>query len=270
MAEIETPKKSPDTFVDARLLAKDFDGTVALTFEKSPAGMDVHEAYNQAIDEVFGPDAVDTYHAGGGLKNRAPIEVVQSLVPDAPGADLNRLVAKLTDSKLAILMGEIGTRFDDGSVWPRPTNGYLELLEELTGAKNNGVLIDSLILSSGHEPFIRNTYDAWGVDQPDYVVAQERLHHLGLASFVKPSTKAMDAALLTWAEDYNTDTSSPGLRDRVVYVGDDDEKDGEMARQSGIDFFLISPESAGKVWPKVATRIGLTKAASRGIQVNDK
>jgi len=270
MPKPKSLEHNPKNFENPRLLATDFDGTVAQTFEKSPSGIGVHEAYDQAIDEVFGPDAVDRYHAGGGLNNRSVIEVVKDLSPESIGFDINLLVNKLTDSKLAILMGEIGTRFDDGTIWPRPTNGYLVLLEELQNAKNGGSQIDSLILSSGHEAFIRLVYEKWSVAQPDYVVAQERLAYLGLGKESKPSRKVMDAALETWAEDYETNVYSSDVKNRVLYVGDDDEKDGNMARDSGIEFFHLNADNSEVVWPKVSARLGLTDAALRGIKADDK
>jgi hypothetical protein len=270
MPKPKSPEHNPKNFENARLLATDFDGTVAQTFEKSPSGVGVDEAYDQAIDEVFGPNAVDRYHADGGLKNRSVVEVVRGLSPESIGFDINLLVDKLTDSKLAILMGEIGTRFDDGTIWPRPTNGYLVLLEELQKAKSEGRQIDSLILSSGHEAFIRLVYEKWSVAQPDYVLAQERLAYLGLSNESKPSRKVMDAALETWAEDYETNAYSSDLKKRVVYVGDDNVKDGDMARDSGIEFFHLNPTNSEDIWPKVSARLGLSDAALRGIKHDDK
>jgi len=267
MSISQTPEKTPKAFCNTRLIATDFDGTAAKTFERSPGGIDVDEAYVRAVDEVFGPSAVDQYFANGGLSNRAPIEVVQSLAPDARDRDLEALAEGLNHAKLAILMGEIGTRFNDGSVWPRPTNGYLEFLKMLETTKAEGTPIDSLILSSGHESFIREVCKAWGVKQPDYVVAEERLRRLKLAHHVKPSPTLMDVALNTWADDYKASGETALLTSahkRTIYVGDDDLKDGQMARDSGVEFFLVSLDTANEVWPRVATRLGLARAASNG------
>lgn len=271
MQKQDIPEKDPEIFESTDLLATDFDGTVAQTFEKSPSGIGVHEAYDHAIDEVLGPSAVDKYHSDGGLRNRSVVEVVKDLSPESLEFDLDLLVSKLTVSKLAVLMGEIGTRFDDGAIWPRPTNGYLVLLEELLAVKNDGRQIDTMIISSGHEAFIRLVYEKWSVQQPDYVVAQDRLVYLGLGNEAKPSRKIMDAAIKTWADDYEADAdNSDHIKSRVVYVGDDDTKDGDMARDSGVEFFHLDKDSSAVVWPKVSTRLGLSGAASRGIRIDEE
>ncbi len=155
-------ERTPDTFPQARLLVKDFDGTVAQTFEKSPSGVSVHEAYEIAVDTIFGAKGVDEYHRQGGLNNRAPIEVVTRLAPDAEGAEHELLVAQLIDAKLGVLVGQIGKSLADGAQWPRPMLGYLDFREALQATREDGRLVDDLVLSSGHVAFIERVYDMWG------------------------------------------------------------------------------------------------------------
>lgn len=65
------------------LIAMDFDGTVANTFSAPSSGIGVCEAYMYAVEETFGLAALEKYVAEGGLRNRAPVEVVRQLAPDA-------------------------------------------------------------------------------------------------------------------------------------------------------------------------------------------
>ena len=62
------------------LLGFDFDGTIAQTFEKSPKGIGVTEAYRLAISDIFGPEVLAIYDTQGGLKNSAPSELIHSLM----------------------------------------------------------------------------------------------------------------------------------------------------------------------------------------------
>ncbi len=269
----EQALRTPETFPAAQLLAKDFDGTVAQTFEKSPSGVGVHEAHELTVETMFGVKALDHYIDGGGLRNRAPVEVVQDLAPDAKGDELNQLVSRFIDTKLSVLMGEIGTRFSDGNIWPRPTTGYLGLRERIEEARDDGLLIDDLILSSGHEPFIRKTYQAWNVGEPTHIVAEEAIRQLALdlpiEQLVKPSPVLMDVAHNVWRQGYGLkSTSEPVLdeRDRIVYVGDDPIKDGELAKSSGVDFVLLDPGNSFEIWQSVASRLHLGHAALRGAE----
>lgn len=267
--------RTPEVFTTAQLLAKDFDGTVAQTFEKSPNGVGVHEAHELTIETMFGVRALNHYRDGGGLRNRAPVEVVQDLAPDANVGELDQLVGRFINTKLGVLMGEIGTRFPDGSIWPRPTVGYLGLLERIEEARDEGRLIDDLILSSGHEPFIRRTYEAWNVSEPTHIVAEETIRQLALdlptEQLVKPSPVLMDVAHNTWRQGYGLlSTSEPSLdeRDRIIYVGDDPVKDGELAKSSGVDFVLLDPGNSLEDWQSVASRLHLGHAALRGTKQN--
>ena len=127
------------------LLGFDFDGTIAQTFEKSPKGIGVTEAYRLAISDIFGPEVLAIYDTQGGLKNSAPSELIHSLmgeggnellvrnaeqffnthkeelinlVPEGKGVPLEWTPAQqekimgelLVRQKLHYLMGEIGTQ----------------------------------------------------------------------------------------------------------------------------------------------------------------
>jgi hypothetical protein len=261
---------TPDMFPRAQLLAKDFDGTVAQTFEKSPNGLGVHEVHEIIIDSMFGQDALETYLRNGGLRNRPPDKVVQEAAPDADEDELERLTADFIEQKLSISLSEIGTRFPDGEIWPRPTRGYLELCESIAAARSEGRLIDDIIISSGHEPFIEKTYRAWNIGQPTHVLAEDTVRRFALDlpidQRVKPSPVLMDIARQMWRDSYSDglapDASDDELR-RIVFVGDDPVNDGELAKNSGVDFLLLQISSSLETWRSVARRLQLGQAALR-------
>lgn len=264
--------RTPEAFQSAFLLAKDFDNTVAQTFEASPSGIGVHEACAITVDSMFGAYALDNYIKSGGLQNRAPIEIVRGLAIGAEDEELSQLTDQFIATKLEVLMGEIGTRFPDGSVWPRPTSGYLELREKVEEARSDGRLIDDLILSLGHEPFIRKTYQTWGVGEPTHIIAEEAI--TGLASeypaeqLVKPSPVLMAVAFSAWKQRYGLThrTLSQNELSRVVYVGDDPIKDGRMATESDVDFLLIDPSKSSETWQMVASRLQIGRILVEGTQ----
>ena len=264
---LEKPRV-PSTFFNAQLLAMDFDGTVAQTFEKSPSGVGVHEAYDVAVELVFGIDGLTRYVKAGGLRNRAPIEVVNELAPDASIDEVEALTGSLTNAKLGVLMREVGTRFDDGCIWPRPTEGYFEICENISVAVDDAGagFVDSAIISSGHEPFVVKTYRAWGIPEPEHIIGQDTTKkigpELGLSSdrLVKPSIDLMGIAHRLWRQSYGLDFYAKldeRLRERTVYVGDDLAKDGGMAAASGVDFYHLGDPNNSMTWKRVAKRLGL-------------
>lgn len=266
--------KTPESFCEAQLIAKDFDGTVALSFDKSPNGIGVNEAHELAIKSVFGGKALSNYLDNGGLRNRAPSEIVQEIAADADEHELDKLTTEFIDNKLGILLQEIGTRFPDGGVWPRPTPGYLSLREQVEEARQNGRLIDDLILSSGHEPFLEKTYEVWGTGMPTHIVAVETIKRLELklppGQLVKPSPVLMDAARNIWRQDYGIESNvvTDDEKARIIYIGDDPNKDQQLAINSGIDFLLLEQGNSEETWQKVALRLKLGRTAFNGARAN--
>lgn len=245
------------------LFGADFDNTVALTFEKPVSGVGVHEAYEIAVEDVFDTRTRDEYMSKGGLRNRAPLQVVTELKPDANGGERFTLVDSLIRVKLAVLMGQIGTPAKSGGIWPRPTEGYLELLDQIEQARRDQIITHT-ILSSGHEPFIAKTFETWGVRQPDHVIAVETIDRLSIdhpkEKLVKPSPILMQVMYETWLQGLGQEpaaTPCPEELADMIYVGDDDEKDGNMARAFGVDFVLLDPdhERSKKIWVDVGIRL---------------
>lgn len=264
-------EKTPRMFWDAHLVGKDFDNTVALTFEPSPGRVGVNEAHEFTVEGLFGVAALQQYKDSGGLRSRAAREVVQELAPDADDGELDELTQRFIDYKLDILLGEIGTTFPDGRVWPRPTQGYIEFRELVDKARYEGWLIDDLILSSGHEPFIEKTYAAWGVGLPTFILGEDTVRKLAPSmppdQLVKPEPTLMELALRVWQRSYGikfTHALERNDLERVVYVGDSLEKDGQLARNSGIHFELLDPETSQDTWKRVIQRLDIGYLAIDG------
>lgn len=244
---------------NARLAAFDFDNTVANTFAPSPSGMDVNKAYDVALERMFGE--ANILRAIGGLKNRAPTELVRDIVREHPrllfagleSYDIHRnrlakviargkgvpLVAVrngnhetlfgelLVRLKLEILMDEVGP------MWPRPFEGILELFDDLRKLGKS-----LAIISSGHDPFIRKCFRVWGAPCAEIVLSDDDLRPLPgpLYQKVKPSRMLVHYVLMMAAQArLNVKWSD------VVYFGDDIAKDGELARNADIPFGWYNP-----------------------------
>jgi len=271
------------------LLVFDFDGTAANTFEPNPRGIGVDKAYQFAVRDIFGQDGLDIYDDAGGLKNRAPEEIVvlildaddkmleqaekcfdekcktlRRLVPEGKGAPLEwvasdkaRLQKTIAEMlvliKLSYLMDEIGSKFDDGGIWPRPCLGFLKFLRKIEELRQSGLDINLAIISSGHELFIKKTFKAWGFEAPKIILTDDdmrgRTYPEDFRQRVKPSPYLFDIIQAEWIgkgilfSDYARHIElMRQSRQRMIYFGDDDNKDGGLAQNAGILFGLFNQE----------------------------
>ncbi len=137
-------------------LVMDFDGTMADTFQPSPNEIGVSEAYCLAVEALFGEDGRGAFCAVGGLKNRAPIELIDALQKHGlTTGNLEDAAEKLVFAKMQVLLGEIG------SVWPLPCEGYKEFNAKIFQLRQNGTDIhlgilyplDIRNLSNKHFPY---------------------------------------------------------------------------------------------------------------------
>ncbi len=248
-------------FETATLKCLDFDGTIADTLTPSPNNIDVATGYRIAIEEVFGLQSLRHYFQGGGLKNRAPIEIVQQLAPDATDDEQYSLLTQLDTAKLAVLVSEIGPS------WPRPVPGFEHFTHALNAARRAGILIDTAITSSGHHPFISRTFQTWGIFEPTIILAQEAILTMaksrGEAMPVKPDRRIFGYATQLWRDLYGM--TGPLLptddeRKRISYVGDGDV-DAQFAHNAGIPFFRIQAASPKESWSLVAEQLESLHAA---------
>lgn len=252
----------------------DFDGTMAKTFELSPSGIGVERAYEQAIGTIFGDEGMSVYRECGGLRNRAPTEVVKGLLDvdcslvgvgrrfwernkyssrivwdrESPWHALGEI---LVQEKLDLLVAQVGSRFDgSGDRWPRPFQGLSRFFFSIRQAnRRSGARIEVGIISSGHTEFIRSVFRMWGMPFPRIVVTDDdirwRQYPPEISRRAKPGFFPLALAKGRWlAKHRESDevfVSPRGLEPNMVYVGDDANKDGGFARENGIAFCHFQP-----------------------------
>jgi hypothetical protein len=248
-------------FERQNLLAMDFDGTIARTFEPSPGLVDVISAYNYAVGEVFGTQALRRYLNSGGLHNRAPSEVVRQLSEESDEAAVNDLTSRLVEAKLAVLLKEIGERDASGNVWPALTDGFLQLQSWIAETGNT----DQIIISSGHHGFIAKTLEVHGLPEPNVgIIAEEYLrnfyHDHPAHELVKPSPLLFEIALERWANYWGCQTGEDDKK-RVIYAGDDPVKDGGLAFLSHVGYVQINPEESETGWSQVQQELQIRQGA---------
>lgn len=209
-------------------LVLDFDGTVADTLKPSPSGLGVVGAYELAILKLFGEKACRAYKQAGGLQNRSPREVVVELQQAGfeGGSNTTALTDALVGLKIDCLTNEIGKPLEGGDLWPRLTTGFASSWRQV----RTNTSTFTAILSSGHQAFIRRTFEVHGLECPDFMVTDDELRALP-----KPLSKP-DAGLWRYLLRESQVSFSNAL-----YIGDDRVKDGGLARNSGVPFLLFAP-----------------------------
>jgi hypothetical protein len=238
-----------------KLFATDFDGTYALTQEPGPNGMNVARAYDLAVEQLFGFDGLQKYTASGGLRNRAPSEVINQLAPDLDNDQLQQKTEDLIDTKLFHLLSQVGQRLPEGDIWPRLAPGFSSIWQNICVATN----INTAVISSGHTEFIRRFHEVHELSEPDIMVTDDDMRPLSAQlppqECVKPSKLLLNIAFTTWINEQGL-----GLMDiqeiveaynGVIYVGDDPNKDGRLAENFGAPFVHINPADYPVSWQKV-------------------
>lgn len=245
----------------ARLVTIDFDKTLAQTFEACPGGVGVELAYDMALRELFGES--ELLGAVGGLKNRAPTELVRDILSTHNGLrryawqsyerkceKLRDLLKKglglplvpISDSNEADVLGEMLVRLklqilesQIGPEWPKPCDGALDGLERFA-SKN----IPIAIVSSGHEGFIQRCFSVWGALCPQILITDDfmRGQPISPEKKIKPSPVLIHYAMMrAYQLGYRA-----LVRSETVHVGDDYAKDGSLARNACIAFWWYASE----------------------------
>lgn len=244
---------SPDK--QAELVLADFDGTYALTQQPAPNGMNVARAYETAVRSLFGEEGAEQYAAMGGLRNRAPSEVVDELLPGLDKDALHRKTEDLIEIKLSLLEKQVGERLSDGSIWPNIAPGFKPVWQAISEAAE----ISTGVISSGHTGFIERFHDVHEIDRPDIVLTDDHMRpwgqHLPLQDIVKPSPLLLEMAFMEWywRQGHSIADITPGIMQRagVVYIGDDPNKDGRLAENAAIDFIHVDRDNYESSWRRV-------------------
>lgn len=258
----------------------DFDGTIADTLTRNTNGIGVDEGYEYAIRTIFGNEGLISYRKIGGLKNRAPTELVkellrednnsllfnkarnfyyerkglfENLVPEEKGfllkwpkearsldeITLRTISEMVVRIKLSFLMKEVGTMQENEKTWPEPCRGFIaffEFIHKMNKKKEGTFRI--IILSSGHEFFIKKVFRSWGISPLPDMLTDDDLRDSSLKETVaKPSAALFD--ILKKKTNENKNQEQPLNTKNTLYIGDDPEKDGELAKNARIPFMLF-------------------------------
>lgn len=274
------------------LLITDYDGTAARTYEGGSNILSLFEIYDQVITEMFGSEGFQRYQELGGLKHRSPTELIHLIlnhhptflerahrfydyhahmlkqnVPEGKGVALDwksekpeQVVTELfVRRKLEHLMNQLGARLDNGRPWPSPCDGFLplwETIQQLNNRDNSQFHIDTALVSSGHDMFIKACFAMWGIPPPDIYITEDdvrgRKYPQELERRVKPGPLPLALAHYHWLKMHGIRSTVDGItplaavtKERMLYVGDSLEKDGRLALNGGVPFIFFS-EGYGK------------------------
>jgi len=207
-----------------RCLVLDFDGTIV----NSLAG--VMRAYELAIQEVLGNEALRQYRAEGGLLNRAPREVVTQLVSAKDNErEITALSEQLVECKVDLLLKAIGTPLVNATPWPQLMSGFKSFWRQ---AGDLG--LPRFVLSSGHQDFILKCFELHELEPPLAMLTDDILRKLP-NPLCKPDPKL-------WTELTRLSGWSGIRLEHALYFGDDPKNDGELVRRvPGVDFLLFDP-----------------------------
>ncbi len=255
-----SPKDRSAVFKSARLVILDFDRTMANTFVPSPNGIDVARAYILAIKDTFGPRMLQKYIQGGGLKGRDPYGVIQYLMPEASAIEQHMAAALLVQAKLDILLNEICVS------WPLPMGGFVRFWRALQLARKEGILLNTAIVSSGHDSFTRKTFETWGIPRPeeldiyvtyDMTLALADSPHQDL---IKPAPFLMDFARKRWCLSFGVLDleAAEESKDRIFFIGDDIASDALMVAEAGVDFTHMKTGNPEYAWGILAAKLGFS------------
>lgn len=255
-----------------RLGAFDFDGTQFQTSEEGAGIVSVDQAYAMVLEDLLGVGVADQFRETG-HNHRTPAEIIQQLCPDMIPHEVDQHALRLIAGKKAVLLGQVGTRLADGALWPRPTEGFPDLWEDLA----NESRVTTAVISAGHVPIIKAVFDVHSLPEPDILVTDDVLveeFDMGDVSpeeRAKPAPLTLEVASTLWLARLGiTDVISQGLdfdsvmRSHIVYAGDSEEKDGGLAASFGVDFVLVNPDQSFKNWQSFRQRIGLSSLSASG------
>lgn len=188
-------------------------------------------------------------------------KTLANLVPEGKGSPLEWILSDLENHrtitemlvllKMSFLINEIGARYNDDTSWPEACPGFINFYGFLEKLNNDGGLdIQFAILSSGHDIFIQKTFELWGLKAPKIMLTDDDMRGANYPESmdrrVKPSSYLFDLIQFQWLNSFmQLDNSARSIeqilyyRDRMAYFGDDLIKDGKLARNARVPFFLL-------------------------------
>lgn len=183
-----------------------------------------------------------------------------------PSNPLRIITQMVVARKLQYLFDEIGRKDAEGRMWPQPCEGTIDFLKTMESLRRQGMPIDTAIISSGHEAFIRKTLEVWGIEPPQVLVTDDDIRPRQFPEEdqrrFKPGQLPLAIAHREWLRQQNIlrdqgvdfMTEAIDSKKRMVYVGDSIEKDGLMAYRGKIQGYLYPFTPLAAITNEITTK----------------
>jgi FMN phosphatase YigB (HAD superfamily) len=142
--------------------------------------------------------------------------------------------------------------------WPQPVEGFPDVWADLNKRKQESEKwkrVHFAIVSSGHTDFIQKVLETAGLPHPDIYMTDDEMRRQ-VQPRTKPDPYALQLVRNAWMNEYliskqkrESEEFIQSTKNREVYIGDDPNKDGEMARNDGTEF--IHHDGRPDTWPKI-------------------
>ncbi|MBI4097527.1 MAG: hypothetical protein HY426_00640 [Candidatus Levybacteria bacterium] len=227
-----------------------FDGTTFNTFEPSPSGIGVHEAYDRAVRDIFGDEGHILYSVEG-LQNREPGQLFDTLCKKL-GIDVESMfgsrkdgIRKFVETKLSYMLGDISPE------WPKPYPGVVDFFKAVEEGR---LPVEIGGATSGHEPFLDKAYKENGLNPPKIKITSDDINALVEPKRHKYRPYPYQVAVLHFqmlrllrGDGYfvNMDESGrflnreDGVKKHTIFIGDHPIIDGGVAERSRIPFGFV-------------------------------
>jgi FMN phosphatase YigB (HAD superfamily) len=217
----------------------------------------------------LGYPAQDIISNLGSLKTRIGT-ARDSLDPE----ELDATTKLLTDLKVEQLVAQVGLKLADDGYWPRPIDGFIDFCNQLEATRqSDGAWFDTAVISAGHTDLIRSIHEMWGIRLMDIYITSDTVVEQGLTKVMsptqigKPAPTMFNMAECEWLRQYNQPPEAH-YPERMLYVGDDLDRDGGLATNCGIDFVHISPQAPAESWQRVQRKLKIGSYAVGGGSVD--
>lgn len=247
----QTVWRDPEAFERSYMVEVDFDETCFTTFISSGDGVEVHEAYEMAVETVLGANARRDFSGYGGLSNRAPLDVIVGLVSEEPRLIMAGLSharehfahpVEISDIGLGLIarFADRGTAVYDEltvraitemlvvrkkeklmpqitSEWPLPVKGFDETWQDLQARREQDERwqhVNTAIVSSGHTDFIQRTMATAGLAHPDIYMTDDEMRRQ-VQPRTKPDPYALELVRNAW---FNAYLVPPAKRESEAFI----------------------------------------------------
>lgn len=173
---------------------------------------------------------------------------------DENNNNIEQLIAELfVRQKLSYLLEQVGEKTADGQVWPPLTQGFLEFWTNLHRLKKEGLPVDMAIISSGHDEFINRVFKLYNLEPPNILISEDdirgRKYPKEIERRVKPGELPLALTHFYWLKEqgmnqlnFDLETATEVKR-RMIYFGDDLNKDRKLSEGARIPFGFFVPEN---------------------------